>query len=103
MSGAIPGAAILTFVPQWLASFESGITIGSVTLPSMFGLSNIVLAVIFIVVIIFRRQGIMGRSDYIVEGAFDLKTYRDIVRRETWVELFDILRGMHIKKKADAR
>lgn len=91
LSGAIPGAAILTFLPQWLATFESGVTIGGVTLPTMFGLSNIIMAIIFIVVIIFRREGIMGRNDYIVEGIFDPKTYKDIVKPETWMEFFGIL------------
>jgi branched-chain amino acid transport system permease protein len=102
LSGAIPGAAILTFLPQWLSTFESGVTIGKVTLPAMFGLSNIVLAAIFILVIIFRREGIMGRSDYIAEGIFSAKTYRDLVKRETWTELTDILGGMfkHSRKKA---
>jgi branched-chain amino acid transport system permease protein len=93
LSGAIPGAAILTFLPQWLATFESGVTIGGVTLPTMFGLSNIILAIIFIVVIIFRREGIMGRNDYIVEGVFDARTYKDLIKPETWTEFFSILGG----------
>lgn len=85
LSGAIPGAAILTFVPQILANFSTGFTIFGIQIPQINGLTNIVMSVLFIVTIIFRKQGITGNSEYIVSSLFDWKTYTGLFRRETYV------------------
>lgn len=86
LSGAIPGAAILTFVPQLLANFETGFTLFGVQVPQINGLSNMVMSVLFILVIIFRKGGVVQRSEYIVETLFDRKTYTGLGKRETYQE-----------------
>lgn len=84
LSGAIPGAAILTFLPQILANFSTGFTIFGVQIPQINGLSNIVMSILFIVTIIFRKQGIVGNSEYIVSSLFDPKTYTGLLHRQTY-------------------
>lgn len=99
LSGAIPGAMIITFLPQILAGLESGITIGSFSTPPMYGLSKIIMSILFILIIIFRREGIMGRSEYILSGLFDKNTYSAVWKKDTWREFLDIVKTMFINKR----
>ena len=84
LSGAIPGAAILTFLPQVLANFSTGFTVFGVRIPQINGLTNIVMSVLFIITIIFRKQGIAGNSEYIVSSLFNRKTYTGLFKKETF-------------------
>lgn len=95
LSGAIPGAAILTFVPQFLANLSTGFTVFGVRIPQINGLTNIVMSVLFIATIIFRKQGIVGNSEYIVRSLFDRNTYAGLFRKETYSDLVKILRQRH--------
>ncbi len=87
LSGAIPGAAILTFIPQVLADLSNGFTIFGITVPKISGLSSIVMSIVFILVIIFRRGGVTGNSEYIVESMFSLDTYTGLFRKSTYADL----------------
>lgn len=91
LSGAIPGAAILTFVPQLLANFSTGFTVFGIQIPQINGLTNIVMSVLFIVTIIFRKQGITGNSEYIVSSLFDRKTYTGLFKKETYTGFVDAI------------
>ena len=92
LSGAIPGAAILTFVPQILANFSTGFSVFGIRIPQINGLTNIVMSVLFIVTIIFRKQGISGNSEYIVSSLFDARTYTCLFRKETYSGFAEALR-----------
>ena len=76
LSGAVVGALIMTFVPEYLASLESGITVLGIQIPPIYGAAQLILSALMIVIIIFRRKGIMGYSDIIVDSWFDTKVYR---------------------------
>ena len=60
VTGAVVGAIILTLMPELLRGLEGGASIGPLKLPLLFGLSNIVMAVAFVLVMIFRRTGLFG-------------------------------------------
>jgi branched-chain amino acid transport system permease protein len=60
VTGATLGAILLTLVPELLRGLEGGATIGPFKLPLLFGLSNIILAVAFVLVMIYRRGGLFG-------------------------------------------
>jgi branched-chain amino acid transport system permease protein len=60
VSGAVVGAILLTLLPELLRGLEGGASIGPLKLPLLFGLSNIVMAVAFVLVMIFRRTGLFG-------------------------------------------
>ena len=84
LSGAIPGAAVLTFLPQFLANFSTGFTIFGINVPQINGLTNIVMSVLFIVMIIFRKQGVTGSSEYLVGSLFNRSTYTGLFRKQTY-------------------
>ncbi len=64
LTGAVVGAALMTLLPELLRNFEGGISIMGITLPPLYGLSQLILAILVIVVIIYRPQGIMGRREF---------------------------------------
>ena len=82
LSGSILGAAFFTIVPEFLSPLENGLKVAGIQFPTMFGLSNIIMAVLLIVLIIFRRQGLMGNSEIILDSWFSPKTYLSPFRKE---------------------
>ena len=92
LSGSIPGAIFYTVIPELLAPLEGGLRIGSIQLPSMFGLSNIIMAVLLILLIIFRGQGIMGHSEVIFDTWFSKDTYTALFRKEEYSRLAHLLK-----------
>ncbi len=63
ISGAIIGAIFFAFVSQWLRIFESNVNFFGLAIPGVPGMSMLILSVIFIVVMIFWRKGLMGKSE----------------------------------------
>jgi branched-chain amino acid transport system permease protein len=64
ISGAVLGAIIMTLTPEFLRPVESGGAIGPFQIGSLYGLSNIILAIAFILIMIFRPQGIFGQREF---------------------------------------
>jgi branched-chain amino acid transport system permease protein len=63
VTGAVLGAVLLTLAPELLRGLEGGATIGPFKLPLLFGLSNIILAVTFVTIMIYRRGGLLGERE----------------------------------------
>jgi branched-chain amino acid transport system permease protein len=63
ISGAVVGAIIMTLAPELMRPLETGFTIGPFEVGSAYGISNIILAVAFILIMIFRPQGLFGERE----------------------------------------
>ena len=87
LSGAFVGPLLMTIIPELLRPVEVGMNLFGIRLPQMFGLSKLLLSAFLVVLIIFRRKGIMGSSEIIVESIFDPKTYRAAVDPRQYREL----------------
>ena len=97
ISGSVIGSILMTYIPELLAPLESGLRILGTRLPELYGVSNIILAVLLIVIIIFRRQGIMGYSEIITESIFSLDTYKSVFQKGEYHKLFNTI-GYKIKR-----
>lgn len=76
LSGSIVGSLFMVVVPKLLQPLERGFNFFGLQLPEMYGLSNLLLSAFLIVLIIVRRQGLMGYSESIVESIFSPSTYK---------------------------
>ncbi len=63
LSGALIGVVCVSILSETLRSVERGFTLGPLTVPALFGASQIVLGFLFILIMIFRPKGIMGESE----------------------------------------
>jgi branched-chain amino acid transport system permease protein len=63
VTGAVAGAALVTFITDTLARVEQGVAIGPVELPRLIGTVNFAIALLIIVTLIWRPDGILGRLE----------------------------------------
>lgn len=59
-TGAVAGAVFITLAPDRLRGVEDGFTLGPISVGEHFGLSQIILALTFVMVMIFRPNGLFG-------------------------------------------
>lgn len=64
ITGGIIGATLMTIVPEALRNLEVGITIFGISLPPLYGLSQIILAGALMLVIFFRPRGLTGKWEF---------------------------------------
>ncbi len=102
LSGSVVGSLIMTFVPEYLSGLETGIKIFGIQLPQVYGAAQLILSALMIVIIIFRRQGIMGYSDIIVDSWFDGAVYRGAFDPKEYRALGRAVAGKFARKKAKA-
>ena len=68
ISGSILGAAVMTLVPEFLRRVETSLSLGG---HPLYGLSQIIIAVTITLVMIFRRQGLLGGREVQLPRLFD--------------------------------
>ena len=64
----------------------------------MYGASNIIMAVFLILVIIFRRQGLLGSSEILLESWFSKETYTSLFKKEEYQKLMAAFKRKPKKK-----
>jgi branched-chain amino acid transport system permease protein len=67
-TGAVIGAMLFTWGGEALRVVESPLHLGFVTIPGVPGMRMVLFSVILMVVIIFARNGIMGRREFSWDG-----------------------------------
>jgi branched-chain amino acid transport system permease protein len=60
ISGSVVGAMLMTLAPEFLRRVETELAIGG---NPLYGLSQIVVAIAIILIMIFRRQGLLGGTE----------------------------------------
>jgi branched-chain amino acid transport system permease protein len=63
VSGSIVGAVGITLLSEVLRNAERGVNLGFVQIPPVYGASQILMAIIFVLVIIFRPNGLLGGQE----------------------------------------
>ena len=64
VTGSLIGSVLVTTMLEWLRIVENPITIGSISIPGIPGMRMVIFSLLLIVVIIFRREGIMGMREF---------------------------------------
>jgi branched-chain amino acid transport system permease protein len=63
-TGAVLATIIITWGNEWLRVVEEPITIGSLHLPGIPGLRMVIFSLLLLIMIIFCRQGLLGRWEF---------------------------------------
>ena len=64
VTGSLIGSVLVTTMLEWLRFVENPITIGSINIPGIPGMRMVIFSLLLIIVIIFRREGIMGMREF---------------------------------------
>ena len=60
LTGAALGVVLVTLLSEVLRNLERGFSLGPLTLPPLYGVSQIVLGMVFILVMVYRPSGLLG-------------------------------------------
>jgi branched-chain amino acid transport system permease protein len=63
LTGAVAGVVIVSILGELLRNLERGFALGPLVLPPLYGASQIMLGIIFILVMIFRPRGLFGDAE----------------------------------------
>jgi branched-chain amino acid transport system permease protein len=63
VSGSVVGTVFITLLSEILRNAERGVELGLVNIPPVYGASQILMAVIFVLVIIFWPKGLLGNRE----------------------------------------
>ena len=66
ISGCMIGAALITIFPEMLRTVEKGTIIFGHVLPPLYGISQIILSLIIILILVYKPGGIMGYKEIIL-------------------------------------
>jgi len=64
LTGSIIGSAVITVLLEWLRFVENPIDIGSFHLDGIPGMRMVIFSLLLILIILFRREGIMGMREF---------------------------------------
>jgi len=68
VSGSVIGVLLITIFSELLRNAERGFDFGAFQIPPIYGASQIIMAVLFVLVIVFRPAGLMGGREIDVKG-----------------------------------
>lgn len=64
ITGSIVGAVVITVLLEWLRFVEDTIEIGSLVIQGIPGMRMVIFSLVLMVIILYRRQGIMGSWEF---------------------------------------
>jgi branched-chain amino acid transport system permease protein len=68
VSGSVIGVFLITVLSELLRNAERGFDLGALHVPPLYGASQILMAVLFVLVIVFRPSGLMGGREVDIRG-----------------------------------
>jgi branched-chain amino acid transport system permease protein len=71
ITGSVISSVLFIFGSEALRAVEEPFSIGSLQIPGIPGMRMVIFAIILIMVMIFARQGIMGRGEFSWQGLMD--------------------------------
>ena len=72
ITGSIIGAVLITVLLEWLRFVESPLSIAGIHIPGIPGMRMVVFSVCLLLIILYRREGIMGMREISWNGLFAL-------------------------------
>ncbi len=70
LSGSVVGVMLITILSEILRNAERGFSIGPLVIPEVYGASQVIMAVLFVLFIVFRPRGLLGDAELDVRRFF---------------------------------
>jgi branched-chain amino acid transport system permease protein len=70
LTGTVLAGIVITVLLEWLRFVENPISFGGFEIPGIPGMRMVVFSLVLLVIILFRREGIMGMREFSWEGFF---------------------------------
>ena len=91
VTGSIIGSFLVTTMLEWLRFVENPITVFNINIPGIPGMRMVIFSLLLIVVIIFRREGIMGMREFSWDIFFPKPKHKKVKEEsETVLELENV-------------
>jgi branched-chain amino acid transport system permease protein len=68
VSGSVIGVVLITVLSELLRNAERGFDLGFLRMPPVYGASQVLMSVMFVLVIVFRPSGLMGGRELDIRG-----------------------------------
>ena len=63
LTGSLLGATVITILLEWLRAIEEPMDLGFIEIPGIPGMRMVVLSLVLLAIILYRREGIMGTRE----------------------------------------
>ena len=68
ITGSVLGSVVITVLLEWLRFVEDPIDLGSLHIPGIPGMRMVIFSLALLLIILFRREGIMGQREWTWAG-----------------------------------
>ena len=68
ITGSVLGSVVITVLLEWLRFVENPIDLGSLHIPGIPGMRMVIFSLALLLIILFRREGIMGQKEWTWSG-----------------------------------
>lgn len=90
VTGSLIGSVLVTVMLEWLRFVENPITLGSINIPGIPGMRMVIFSLLLIVVIIFRREGIMGMREFSWDIFFPKRKYKVKTQTQNYENILEL-------------
>ena len=87
LTGASVGVVVITLLSETLRNLERGFHIGALHVPPLYGASQITLGIVFILIMIYRPQGLLGDRELVLIPRSRRRRLAGTPREETEVQV----------------
>ncbi len=77
VTGSLVGAAVITLMLEWLRIVEAPMNFGFVAIPGIPGMRMVIFSVALVLIILFRRQGLLGTREFSWNAFYKTLGFRD--------------------------
>ena len=72
VTGSLVGSAVITLLLEWLRIVETPMSFGPIDIPGIPGMRMVIFSIALLLIIIFRREGLMGSREFSWNAFYDL-------------------------------
>ncbi len=77
ITGSLLGAGLITLMLEWLRIVEAPMNLGFAEIPGIPGMRMVIFSVALVLIILFRRQGLLGSREFSWNAFYEAIGFKD--------------------------